>query len=491
MFGNLKLFVKNTAATLLLSTLAINVAFAENYEGRGSTPEQARDALARNILTNAQSKIASETQVSEKAFTQNFNHSYKQSSNIILTGIKMTQDEKGEFTATLDRAQFKKDAELTLDRVIAVCDTQLPEAWQPKRKILKQCKEDVDAAVSMAGIIGKEAAITQLSELRATIYSEYDKALIIISSRPEMGYSLDGNTFENGMSHPVNSGEHTIIWQGKGYCKHQETFTINEGEEQSFNPKLDKSPRITFQSRNSDASLTVNGKIATLDEIYTLPECEGTLSYSISNDYDAKTDSITLKPNLNKKVNLRLLTKEGAAKKQQNEMLAERKLKERQMRTAKHSHSFTDLNAWQVLYGYSVANNYENTHRLRLENVKNFKALRYGLGIMYGSSENSKEYEAYAQAAVQLPEFGGYPLNIYGWSFVPYAGAELGLGYHERYNLNSKIKVDKFSRDTLVVRYLVGVDIPISNDLAIKLQTSKQTSMEKSLEFNAGVSMRF
>lgn len=155
------------------------------------------------------------------------------------------------------------------------------------------------------------------------------------------------------------------------------------------------------------------------------------------------------------------------------------------------------MNAFQLIYGYSVAKKYENTHRLRVEKVSNFSALRYGWGAMYGSSEHSKEYEAYAQAALQLPEIGGYPLNIYGWSFVPYAGAELGLGYHERYLEKSKVKIhkyegkSKFSRDTLVVRYLAGVDIPFSQNLAVKLQASKQTTMEKSIEFNLGASLLF
>lgn len=96
-----------------------------------------------------------------------------------------------------------------------------------------------------------------------------------------------------------------------------------------------------------------------------------------------------------------------------------------------------------------------------------------------------------------MPEVGGYPLSIYGWSFIPYAGAELGLGHHERYNENDKAKTHKFaassefSRDKLVVRMLAGLDIPLSKDLAVKLQASKQTSMEKSLEFNLGASMRF
>lgn len=49
----------------------------------------------------------------------------------------------------------------------------------------------------------------------------------------------------------------------------------------------------------------------------------------------------------------------------------------------------------------------------------------------------------------------------------------------------------KFSRDTLVVRYLAGVDIPFSQNLAVKLQASKQTTMEKSIEFNLGASLLF
>lgn len=501
MFSSVKFLFKRTGFTLLLLTCGINFAWAENYEGYGSNPAEAREALAQHILINVKSKFEKEVKVTESSFLNTFSKSASnfsnQSSNVILTGVKTTQTEDGQFVAILSKEQFKKDAAQTLKNVIAVCETELPNAWQPKRQVLRQCVQDVDAAVSMAIVVGNQSDISRLSQLRTNIYNEHNKALIVIASTPEVGYSLDGETHKHANSHPVNSGEHTIIWQGNGYCKHQETFTVNAGEEVSFNPKLGKAPRFTFKSPNHDAKLTVNGKDATLGEVQLEQECHGVVSYSISNDYDAKGGKLTLKPNLNRIITQKLLTKEEAAKKKQQKEAAERKLKIRQQRTAVYTNSFKNLDAWQILYGYSAANNYENTHRLRLEKIKNFKALRYGWGVMYGSSENSKEYEAYAQAALQLPEVGGYPLSIYGWSFIPYAGAELGLGYHQRYNENDKTKIHKFaansefSRDRLVVRMLVGLDIPLSKDLAIKLQASKQTSMEKSLEFNLGASMRF
>lgn len=497
MFSSVKFMLKKTGWVLVLASLAINFAWAENYEGSGSTRTEAREDLAKTILTSIKSEFESDTKIEGSAFTKNVSQSSRQSSNVILVGVKVTQTDAGEFIATLNKEQFKKDAELTLNKVIAACETELPKAWQPRRQVLMQCVQDVDAAVSMARVVGKQSDISRLSQLRTNIYNEHNKALIVIASTPEVGYSLDGTTHKNANSHPVNSGEHTIIWQGHGYCKHQATFTVNAGEEINFNPELGKAPRLTFQSPNHDAKLTVNGKDARLGEVQLVPECHGTVSYSISNGYDAKGGDLTLKPNLSRTITQKLLTKEEAAKKKQQKEAAERKLNIRQQRTAVYTNSFKNLDAWQILYGYSAANNYENTHRLRLEKIKNFKALRYGWGVMYGSSENSKEYEAYAQAALQLPEVGGYPLSIYGWSFIPYAGAELGLGHHQRYNENDKAKTHKFaassefSRDKLVVRMLVGLDIPLSKDLAVKLQASKQTSMEKSLEFNLGASMRF
>ncbi|GLR64798.1 hypothetical protein [Marinospirillum insulare] len=497
MIQSIRVILSRISWVLVFSLLCSGFAWAENYQGQGSTREQAREDLAQQILTTVKSQFESDIQIEEGAFTKNVSQSSKQSSNVILTGVKVKQTDDGQYLATLNKAQFRKDAALTLNKVIAACKTQLPEAWQPRRQVLTQCVQDVDAAISMARVVGKKSEINQLSELRTNIYNEYNKALVVIASTPEVGYSLDGKTFSNGSSHRVNSGEHTIIWQDQGYCKHQETFTIKAGEEISFNPKLGRTPQITFLSPNLDAYLTVNGKDATLGEVHELEECHGMITYSISNDYDSKTDKIRLKPNLSKEVNQRLLTEQEAAKIKQRKEAAEAKLKARQERTANYTNAYTDLNALQLIYGYSVASKYENTHRLRLEAIKNFSAIRYGLGVMYGSSTDSQEYEIYAQAALQLPEFGGHPLSIYGWSFVPYAGAELGLGYHERYHEKLKTKTHKFasssefSRDKLVVRYLAGLDIPVSKELAVKLQASKQTSMEKSIEFSLGISMHY
>lgn len=501
MLSDIAFLLKKTGWALLISTLTISFAWAESYEGHGFNPAEARENLAQQILTTVKSKYEQEVKVEEGSFMDRFSRSTSQSSsqssNVILTGVEVTQTEDGQFVATLNKKQFKKDAAQTLKKVVTVCETELPKAWQPRRDVLKQCMQDVDAAVSMARVVGKQSDISNLSKLRTYIYNEHNKALVIIASNPEVGYSLDGTTHDNAKSHSVNSGEHTIIWHGNGYCKHQETFTVKAGEEVNFNPRLGKTPQFTFQSPNSDATLTVNGKDATLGEIHEVPECQGMVSYSISNEYDAKTGKLKLKPNLSKEVTQRLLTKEEAAKQKERKEAAEKKLKARQEKTAVYANSYKNLNAFQLLYGYSFANNYENTHRLRLERVKNFSALRYGWGLMYGSAKNSQEYEAYAQLALQLPELGGHPLNVYGWSFVPYAGAELGLGYHERYHEKSKSKTHKFasssefSRDKLVIRFLAGLDLPLSNDLAVKLQASKQTSMEKSLEFNLGMGMRF
>lgn len=477
---------------LAISSLAV----AENYEGRGATREAAREDLAQQILTTVSSKYKSEIKNEEGAFTKSLSQSSSQSSNVILHGVLISQTAEGEFIAHLNKKQFQQDAQLTLNKVYSACKTELPEAWQPRRKVLDQCVQDVDAAVSMARVVGKEKDINRLSNLRTEIYNEYNKALVVIASTPEVGYSLDGATYDFGTSHRINSGEHTIIWQGDGYCKLQQTFTIKAGEEKGFNPKLNKSPELTFVSPNLDAELSVNGKPAKLGEVQKFSECEGQIvSYSLSNDYDAKNDSLKLKPNLKRKIDVRLLTKEEAARKKQREADAEQRLKERQKRTSEYTKSFVNLNAWQLIYGYGIASDYENTHRFRLENVKNFSALRYGWGVMYGRAANSSEYEVYGQAALQLPEIGGHPLGIFGWSFVPYAGAELGLGYHKRYHEKAKLKVheykDKFSHDKLIVRYLGGIDLPLSQNLAVKFQASKQATMEKSLELNFGISLLY
>lgn len=320
MFYNVKKLLKKVGLGLVVSVLVVNFAWAKDYEGFGSTREAAREDLAQQIIVTVKSRFESETKVEENALTKSFsssaNASSSQSSNVILTGVKVTQIEDGDFKATLNKQQFVKDAELTLNKVHAACETQLPDAWQPRRKVLSQCMQDVDAALSMARVVGKQSSINRLSKLRTNIYNENDKALVIISSTPEVAYSLDGSTHNYGTNHHVNSGEHTIIWHGDDFCRHQQTFTIKAGEEKSFNPKLGRSPRITFQSPNLDARLTVNGKDAVLGEVHKQPECEGQiLSYSISNEYDAKTGSLKLKPNLSKKISHRLLTAEEAARK--------------------------------------------------------------------------------------------------------------------------------------------------------------------------------
>lgn len=482
-------------ALLLLASFS-SLVKAENYEGRGATREAAREDLAQQILTTINSRFKSEVTSEAGAFTKSLSQTSSQSSNVILQGVVLSQTPEGEFVASLNKRQFQQDAQLTLNKVFSACKNELPEAWQPRRQVLDQCVEDVEAAVSMARVVGNETDISRLSNLRTEIYNEHSQALVVISSQPEVGYSLDGTTHKNGASHRVNSGEHTIIWQDDGYCRLQETFTIKAGEEKSFSPKLAKAPELTFVSPNADVKLTVNGQAAELGKAQKFNACDGQLvAYSFSNAYDAKNGSLQLKPNLKRKIEVRLLTREEAAKKQQREEEAQRRLQARQDKTAKYTQGFVNLNAWQLLYGYGIASDYENTHRFRLEKVQNLGALRYGLGVMYGTAADSNEYEAYGQLALQLPEIGGQPLSVFGWSFVPYAGLELGLGYHERYHEDLQLKVskyeDKFSQDRLVVRFLGGLDLPLSQHLALKLQASKQTTMEKSLELNLGMSLLF
>lgn len=169
MLSSVKFMLKKTGWVLALASLAINFAWAKNYEGHGSTRTEAREDLAKTILTSIKSEFESDTKIEGNAFTKNVSQSSRQSSNVILVGVKVTQTDTGEFIATLNKEQFKKDAELTLNKVIAACETELPKAWQPRRQVLMQCVQDVDAAVSMARVVGKQSDISRLSPSSFTV----------------------------------------------------------------------------------------------------------------------------------------------------------------------------------------------------------------------------------------------------------------------------------------------------------------------------------
>jgi hypothetical protein len=127
---------------------------------------------------------------------------------------------------------------------------------------------------------------------------------------------------------------------------------------------------------------------------------------------------------------------------------------------------------------------------------------RYGWGIEYGETQNSKIQELYYMVALQIPTTGDDALSIGKVVLVPFIGGKIGGGKHELYNTKTGVIKDTFQdidstdddrdykKDYGVASVVAGFDIAVTKQLGFNFFVEKAYSMEKSLTYGLGLSLK-
>lgn len=473
---------------ILVSGLALPlIVQAEEFIGYGNTQEEARSDLAQNILTSVNSEFLSETQVSKGVFSRYFSsqtQSSQQSTSVILTGVtlkKNTDNEggiNGGYIASINKEQFKRDAQDTITNVEKRCNHALPDNWDARNKELALCLNDTNAALGMA-MVASPNKINGLKKLNTRLQNEASLVEISVASTPNTPFRINNQQQQGNATVRMPAGDYTLSWQHDEYCSAEQKVTIKAGERVKINQKLQRKPIITIKAVSTNTQITLDGKYY-VSGTPTRFDCEGSVNYLASNGHQTKTAQIKLKPGQDRTITVNLLSSS------QTKELSDK------------ADSFTRLNQYNVMYAYSYADDYDAMHRIKLENIKSKGALRYGYGALFGKgSDSAREYETYLQAALQLTHLGSVPLHVANWVVIPYVGAEVGVGYHDRIHSKSDLKVhiygdkEKFSQDYLSLKYLAGADLPINKNFSLKLQMSKNIRNAKDVEAAAGIAMQF
>lgn len=464
----------------------INASDEEYYEGTWEqSPEDARTSLAQNIFVSIDSEIQREveTKILEEAIRDKelYKEHMHQETTLDLSGVEIEEDPERGYRARISREDFDHQARRSAEVFSDICRPKnAPNTWKARQDFVKDCHRDANAVLAMASVAGLSSYVSDIQQYHADFKDMKKEGRLLIYTTPSTGFSVNNREFEPGKGHgqgiQLPEGDYKIIWDDDDYCKVEEEIEIEAGKTTKISKDLENKPSITVSSRTPNARLIVDGSSKELGKSHRQDSCSGEVSYKVFNDYTSREKIVTLKPGLEYRNTVNILTEDTA------------------QRLEGLSTSYRSDTRYRLLAGYSNVDELEKAYRMRLEKSNGRGAIRYGYGFSYGW-DNATEVDVYVQTALQLARLGGKPLHLTPqFGFIPYAGIELGLAYHEREDSDGN-EVDDygtdFQDDHVMFRYIAGIDFPIDEYLGISMQIAKATTMEESWEGSLGLTITF
>jgi hypothetical protein len=497
---------------ITLLFISLSLSYGKSYTGCGSDEKSAREELARSIYVSVETTFKSEESLSGDKGEKSLQLSSKQETNLDLLNVQLSQ--KGEQTcASVTTADLKKSLSGIEAEVKAFDPEKLPknrkQAYNKTEEKLNSCQK----GITLAKVLGDKSSIARLQKIEQKLLSSLegvhlqwvsfnllDKSLKIYIDGDKKRYSINEEI-------PIKVGQHTYTISSNRYCDIVGDFQISGGDELVIdNIDLEEYlyPKITFTSNKEKQyiSLTVDGEGVAIGKEDTFKKCDGKLIYSgkyKDGEYSEIEDGeISLSPGLEKSVYLHFLSI-GDIKELQNE-----------------AKPYINGERLEFLYSYGTSSRdrdyNKDTHNFALNKITHKKYFRYGYGLLWGaddlSAPETKVAEFYYLLAIQFTSFGSneLPLRIANSvSFIPYLGAEIGVGYHQyrdengdkvyKYPTNDDLENDKdewkFGRDTLVVKPIFGIDFIISKGFAFKIFAEKNLFISERTYFGTGLSVQF
>ncbi|MCG5547311.1 hypothetical protein [Halorhodospira halochloris] len=473
---------KRLLSCLILGSapLLVQASDEEYYQGSWEqTTEDARTSLAQNIFVRVDSEIQREvdTEIFDDTIRdeERYEERMRQETTLDLTGVEIEEDSERGYRARISRDDFNRQATRSKRNFHERCvEDNLPSSWDSRRDFIMDCYRDANAVLAMTSVAGLGTG--QVSSMLADFSDWSEQGLLVVSTSPDKSFRVDGQTYKYGQEIPLSSGSYTISWDNPGYCPVEKEVEVEAGEITEASKELDELPTIAISSRTPGAQLTIDGRSRNLGQTYTQDSCSGEVAYQVSNDFTSQERTVNLEPGLEYTNTVNIMTADDA---QRLEELAS---------------SYRADTRYRLLVGYSYEDDLEDAYRVRLEQSTGRGAVRYGYGVSYGWND-ATEIGFYAQAALQLAQWGGKPLHLTPkFGFIPYAGLELGLAYHEREDSDGS-SVDSYGSDWhddyVLFRYIAGLDIPVDEYLGFSLQIAKATTMEESWESSFGLTIAF
>ncbi|MCW7753713.1 hypothetical protein OOT00_06915 [Desulfobotulus sp. H1] len=495
---------------LVVLSQSTDAARNECWESCAPTMEEARESIASQIFVNVQSATfirqskrdtdkgisflsgwfsSSEVQ-SEASFES------RQQVNMTLVNARVITQQESDQGVCLQVC--REDLIAYTDELIEKTKTYQPHNLPADERLKKQTLNtwigDIETAKSLATIFGnslREKAphgrlLKQEKELKDLSADLYEQSLTITSTIPDAVLILNGSPADIGEKIFLPEGVHKYLVTASGHCEVSGTADLQQYKDQTLRIHPKPYPTVTVTSNQPGASLQISGAPWPLGKEKVMERCEGSVPYVVSYGGETKTGSFRLSPGVKASDKAYLFTDKEV-----------QRLKEM-------SSVFTTGTSLELGYIFSVPgsdfSDLHNVHKISLAYYKNHAFFRFGLGAAYGRGDTIDEsftVDAWLSMILQLSELGGRerPLHFFGFfPIIPFAGLDVGLGYHDIYNTRTRQSTDSFPtsvasekndffRDHGLLRTTAGLQVPVNKHLGIRCFYAKNFSMEKASEF--------
>lgn len=509
--------------------LSLNIFFVSslfatetNYIGCGTDDISARDELAKSIYINVKSSFEKSEVLSGDKAIKNLSNISNQTTNLILTGIKINKD--GDKTcATISSDDLKKSLTSAKIEIKDFNLSMLSGSSEEKRAKLLQKIGLCESGLKLASLFGDGEAGTifqnKLAEFQKIVDDDnFQNIKFNIENGSNLQIFIDGDkkSYKINEEISVSTGNHQYLISGDLICNIAGNFSIEQNKNiliNDINIKDYIRPQITFSTNqeNKFVKLNVDGDEVAINREISLKKCSGNVPYSASYNDGTYTNTAIgivekIEPNMNKTIHIPFLSI-GDVKAIQNE-----------------ASTYLSGTRLEFLYSYSISSpdklqaNEEfkkDTHNIELNFINQRRLFRYGIGMLYGNDKDSKWEteiaELYYLVAIQFASFGQYdlPPRVGSFSFIPYIGIKLGIAYHQ-YSLEDGTTIwnhpedgdddfdykpedyeNDFERDSLLIKPIVGIDFILSKGFAWKIFIEQNQKIDKRIFFGTGLTVEF
>lgn len=503
---------KLKALSILFLTSSV---YGEIYKGCGENEERAREELAKSIYVSVTSEFQRSEKVEGDIGERTLKNVSKQTTDLKLSGVKLFKD-NNRICATATTEDLKRSLSSISAEINSFNIATISKDPKVAKIELSEKLELCESGKRLSSVLGDNKTLSSLSlkggALKTRLEAILTQSVKFNLSDGKIKISIDGSktTYKINEDIFLKEGKHLYLISSENHCPISGEFELNSDEVLEID-NIDLQdylyPKITFTSNKetNSISLDVGGEHKPVNRDFIVPKCEGVINYraeySDGKHMEENIGEISLKPSLVKSIHLEFLSISDM-KKLENE-----------------AESYKNGNRLEFLYSYGYVTKDQDykkdTHNFEINFLTHKRFFRYGYGAMFGAnkttSPDTKVAEIYYILAVQFSSFGenNLPLRIgKTFSFIPYLGVEMGVGYHEfRYKDEKIISYPRegdddaekspedwdwsFRRDALVVKPIIGIDFILSRGFAFKIFAERNIYIDERWFFGTGLSVEF
>lgn len=493
-------------------------AYAEagKFVGCGDNKDEAVKQLARSIATNIKQNVSSKTEVSSGLFGEKVNAaastSLDESSDISMSDLKFEQSKADNQTCvSVTHASFKASTVALINEISKVTNSPLPKKLEDRQKkynaldgLVKKAKNHVRAVYVFDQNFKNEAhpdtVIASAEDYLVKLKDQLQVVHFDVKGNAAVTIKIDGlakhkdspEAYRQGTDIFLEKGKHGYTVAGAGLCDLSGSFDLAEGADHHVEVDQEKMKlpviHVTSNQPGSALLLKIDGKKEVVGKEVALSKCSGTADVELiftGSDDEPQKEKVDLAPGLKKSLNMTFVTLDD---KNRAKQIVEPFRRSDRLEVL-YSYSRPTMDTNNVQYdSYAGINNLVINYSDRVSGIG---WLRHGVGGLWGRAGDNFAAELYYSLIIQGTSFGSKerPLMLGSVAYIPFIGIQAGAGYHE-YLLADKTKRTSTDSGASIglLKYIVGVDVPLGKDFAIQLSGGYSQTFDKSVFINAGVS---